>query len=453
MVHVPRALCLALLLAIVLSGADGQQKPVRDPFRISVDYSRFRGDEKSVYVEVYYSFPQRMLTYGPVAEGFKGGVDLTVTVSSKDSIVFADRSLVPHTTKDTTAMGMNLVSLSTLMLPVGDYTLKVVGKDMNDASRCDSTIARLPVRMHGSDKLALSDIEFASAIRKGKEGSPFYKNTLEVIPNADGLYSKDQKCFFYAEAYNLQIGDDKSDFVVKTSVHNAVGNEVVSRERPRKRAAESTVLVDNFEMENLRSGTYSLVISLQDSSKKVLASAGKKFFVYNSALGVDSSLLKLDPAIALTTFATMEEADLDKEFKWARWEAKDAEVDQFKKLEGAAAKRKFFADFWSKRPPGSRDEYLKRVTQANRTLGVMGREGFRTDRGRVYIMYGPPDDIERHPNEPGSKPYEIWQYNSIQGGVIFVFLQRQSSGDHELVHSTHRNELHDDNWGRLAQTN
>jgi len=82
----------------------------------------------------------------------------------------------------------------------------------------------------------------------------------------------------------------------------------------------------------------------------------------------------------------------------------------------------------------------------------MGREGYRTDRGRVYIMYGPPDDNERHPNESDMRPYEIWSYHNIQGGVIFVFVQRSSTSEYELVHSTHRNELHDENWDRVGIT-
>ncbi len=85
-------------------------------------------------------------------------------------------------------------------------------------------------------------------------------------------------------------------------------------------------------------------------------------------------------------------------------------------------------------------------------FAVMGREGYRADRGRVHIVYGPPDDIERHPNETDSRPYEIWSYNNIQGGVIFVFVQKNSGGDYELVHSTHRNELRDDNWDRVGVT-
>jgi GWxTD domain-containing protein len=128
------------------------------------------------------------------------------------------------------------------------------------------------------------------------------------------------------------------------------------------------------------------------------------------------------------------------------------EREQYKKLSGAEPKRRFLADFWSRRGLGTRQEYLKRVGYANANLAVFGRAGYLTDRGRVYIMYGPPDDIERHPSEAESRPYEIWSFNNIQGGVEFVFVQRSPGGDYVLVHSTHRNELHDENWERFALT-
>jgi len=117
-------------------------------------------------------------------------------------------------------------------------------------------------------------------------------------------------------------------------------------------------------------------------------------------------------------------------------------------LQGVDSKRKFLTSFWRRRPTGMRDAYMARVAHANQNFHMMGRKGYRTDRGRVYIVYGPPDDYERHPNEPESRPYEIWTYNSIQGGVEFDFVLRSPGGDYELVNSTHRNELHDTNWQR-----
>ncbi len=453
MFNVLKALCATAIMLCMAMFSVAQTKDANSPLRILVDYARFRGDENNVYVEVYYAFPQRSLTYTPDAAGFKAGVELTVTVATKDSMYFAERLMVPHIAKDTSVSTMNLISSSNMMLKEGEYTLKVVGKDVNNASRRDSVLMRLPVKLPPTDRFVLSDIEFASNIKKGKQGSPFYKNTLEVIPNVDGVYSDEQRCFYYAEAYNLLVGDDKNDFILKSAIYNAIGKEIISRERPRKRSGESTVLVDNFDVANVRSGTYTLVLSLQDSSKKTISSSGKKFFVYNAVLGVDSSLLKLDPAISMSVYSTMEEPELDREFKWTKWEAQETEKDQYAGLQGVTAKRKFLTEFWSKRPLGLREQYLQRVAHANSAYNVLGREGYRTDRGRVHIVYGSPDDIDRHPNEAGTRPYEIWSFNNIQGGVIFVFVLRQNGGDYELVHSTHRNELHDENWSRYAQTN
>lgn len=446
-------LALLALLAFVLAPPAAQPQTLPEKFRFFVDYARFRGDDEHTYIELYFSFPQRVLTYKLTNGEFEAGVDLTVLVSRKDSIVYADRSLVPHKATDTTRGAMNLISIKKLMLPQGEYTLTVIGKDQHELSRRDSLSMRMPISLPTTEKLVLSDIELASSITKGSPGTPLYKNTFEVVPNVDGLFSATQMCYYYAEAYNLQAGNDQSDFVWRTAIYNAIGQEVISRERPRRRSAESTVLVDNIDLSNLRSGVYSLVLSLHDSSKKAVTTAGKKFFVYNEVLGIDSTLVRTETSIGHAAFLSMEEPELDLEFKWARYEATDAEKSQFSKLEGATAKRKFMADFWAKRPLGTREEYLKRVGYANRTFNVLGMEGYRSDRGRVHILYGPPDDIERHPNEAGTRPYEIWQYNNIQGGVIFVFVLRQNGGDYEQVHSTHRNELHDENWYRFAQTN
>ncbi len=106
-----------------------------------------------------------------------------------------------------------------------------------------------------------------------------------------------------------------------------------------------------------------------------------------------------------------------------------------------------------KRGAGFREEYLARVSYVNANFAAMNREGYRTDRGRVYIMYGVPDEVERHPNETDMRPYEVWFYHSIQGGVEFDFVQKSVGGEYELVNSTHRNELHNSGWVNEAAAN
>lgn len=442
----------AMMLVVMPRAVSSQPKAPSEPLKISVDYARFRGDEQHQYVEIYYALPQWQLTYKQSGGAMKAAIELTALVAKKDTIVQDDKMRIEHTLADSVGR-VNLIHISKMMIPEGQFTLKVIAKDANDPSRADTVLTRLPVALSPKTTLALSDIEFASSVRKGTQGGLFYKNTFDVIPNPDPLFGETQSCFLYAEAYNLLATGDKSDYTLRTSVLNSIGKEVISREKQRRRVGESAVLIDQIDLANLRSGTYTAVFALLDSTKRTVAATGKKFFVYNSTLGVDSSLLRLDPAFAMGVYSTMEEAELDRDFKWSWWETNETEKEQYENLKGVAAKRKFLTDVWSKRPAGLRETYMKRVAEANARYRVLGMEGYKTDRGRIYIIYGPPDDIERYPNEAGTKPYEIWSHQRIQGGVIFVFVQRQQGGDYELVHSTHRNELHDENWMRFAQTN
>jgi len=128
-------------------------------------------------------------------------------------------------------------------------------------------------------------------------------------------------------------------------------------------------------------------------------------------------------------------------------------------VKGVDAKRKLLYEFWNRRDddpstPGNlrKSEYFKRVDYSNEHFRNAFRDGWKTDRGRVFIVYGPPDEVERHTNEVDTKPYEVWTYNSIQGGVEFVFGDRSGFSDYVLLHSTHRDELHDENWMQQLQT-
>ncbi len=444
---------IVLVSGVMPSGA--QTISPSEPFSVSADVYRFRGgDDDHVLIEIAYAFPERTLTYQPDASGFTGAADVTMSITLNDSVVRADRWLVPHTVPDTSVFsrGMNLVGVHKWQLQTGEYILRVLARDRHDPDRRDSITMRLPIRTFSTAAPSLSDVELASVIRQGNQEGIFYKNTLDVVPNVGGMFSEDQLCYYYAEAYNMLALPDTGGFVVRTSVYNAVGHEIISRERPKKIVGESSVIIDQLSVKNLRTGTYSLVVSLLGDDASVMSTAGRKLFVFNPTLGVDSTLLASASAMPMAQYMAMDEAELDREFQWCRYVSYDDEKEQFNALKGADAKRKFLSDFWRRRAPGDREEYLARIAYANANFRVLSRDGYRTDRGRVLVMYGYADDIDRHPNETETRPYEIWSYNNIQGGVVFVFVLRNAAGDYELIHSTHRNELHDENWDRVGVT-
>ena len=93
-------------------------------------------------------------------------------------------------------------------------------------------------------------------------------------------------------------------------------------------------------------------------------------------------------------------------------------------------------------------DYLRKIKECNITYKALSKEGWQTDRGRVYLIYGQPSEIERYPNQTETRPYEIWYYHDIEGGVQFVFGDLTGFGDQTLLHSTKRGELHDPAWER-----
>ena len=89
---------------------------------------------------------------------------------------------------------------------------------------------------------------------------------------------------------------------------------------------------------------------------------------------------------------------------------------------------------------------MRRIDFVTRNFTISVRKGYLTERGRVYLTYGEPDQRDFYPSEINKKPYEIWFYNDIEGGVSFIFGDVTGFGNYELLHSTKRGEIRDDNW-------
>jgi len=133
----------------------------------------------------------------------------------------------------------------------------------------------------------------------------------------------------------------------------------------------------------------------------------------------------------------------------------DNEKKAFESLPGLNEKRKFMFEFWKRRDPNQntlqnefKQEYLKKILEANQLFKEPFKEGWKTDRGRIYVTYGKPEEIESFPYSNDKKSYEIWKYEKLEGGAICAFMEitQSGSGIYELVHSTIRTELRNDDW-------
>ena len=127
----------------------------------------------------------------------------------------------------------------------------------------------------------------------------------------------------------------------------------------------------------------------------------------------------------------------------------------FKKLSTDDEREQFIEQFWERRNPnpGSpenefKEEYYRRIAYANERF-ASGIPGWRTDRGRIYIMYGPPDEDDDHPSgglydrtpEEGggttvTYPFETWRYRYIDGigeNIMLEFVDPSMTGEFHLT--------------------
>ncbi len=440
-----------------------QQRP---DFKVQYDIARFRGDSEHMYIEIYYGFDVSLLKYVSKNKEMQSEVIASVTFkrSQDDSIVARQAWRIPFSVPDTSMLENSRTynDLFGFYIKPDIYRVYIVVKDVNNDAVRDSVSVLLDVKLPNTNAITMSDVEFASSIGQIERDSTnrFYKNTFEVKPHPSRMFGIQQPVlFYYLEAYNLK--KNQSEFYyTKAIITNAVGKEVVNHEKTKRRVNDSNVEVGMMKVNALRTGVYTFTFMIIDSVDKKQYGSSKKFFVYNPTLPNDTSLTAAHNSIDATEYATMSEQELDKEFDQARYITTRSETEQYKKYTTVEAKRKALYEFWLNRDEDrttpeneQKTDYFKRLAHANVQYKTGFREGWKTDRGRVFILYGAPDDIERHANELDKKPYEVWTYNSIQGGVVFIFGDRTGFSDYVLLHSTHRNEMHDENWERQLLAN
>jgi GWxTD domain-containing protein len=128
--------------------------------------------------------------------------------------------------------------------------------------------------------------------------------------------------------------------------------------------------------------------------------------------------------------------DIDDTLDLLGYIAGRSEIEPIREAEGEERKR-LWMEFWKRRDPypGTPEneyliEFFERVRYANNHFSSIDA-GWKTDRGRIYIRRGPPDQVERRPMSPSGPAYEIWSY--YEKGLTFVFVDRMGFGEYELV--------------------
>ena len=427
-----------------------------------MDLYRFRTPSGQNLLDVALAVERARLQFQPANGVSVAAAEATISIFRGDSLLAESRLTFADTVSQPGELrrGQKLVELRHFLVAPALYTVRVRLKDLfaHTSSEKQDTVRVTADQPAGP--LFASDLLLASLIKPDPAGGGrFWRNGLQVVPNASRMYGTGAPwLYYYAEVAGLKADESgQGHYRVSLLVLDEQNREAEAFTGKEHTVSGNACAVNGrLDVRDFDTGPYVLKLTVSDVLSGASVTTSRPFFVVHKA--APSLPVARKPARStlglVSSYAVASEEELDREFARVRYIASKEELAVYPQLD-LAGKRRFLESFWKRRDPDpstpeneARRDYEKRLEYANEHFSYPGHEGWKTDRGRVLLQYGWPDQVDREPGGISARPFEVWTYEHVQGGVTFVFIDRRDNGEFELIHSTARGELKDYNWER-----
>lgn len=170
-----------------------------------------------------------------------------------------------------------------------------------------------------ADKISMSGIQLCNDIQKSTDTkSVFYKNTLEVIPNPMGVFGNNLTSLnYYFELYNLTKANLTENFSIVSQITDLNDKPLKTNEKKIKIKSDSRVEYGSFDVKDLKSNTYKLMVNVLDDKNNQLLSNQKEFRIYNT--DTTSAYMDFENSYLLSEYANYTEDELNSEFRYATY--------------------------------------------------------------------------------------------------------------------------------------
>ncbi len=431
------------------------------PLRAYLSHASFLSHESGPYLETYLSILGKSVQFVRNENGkYQGTVAVTMLFKQHDSIKeFRKYDLHTAEIDDTSHLNFIVFDQQRIALPIGSYKLELAIADKNREMLPFKAKDEVNIDFD-SKKISVSDIELIDSFTKATETSKMAKSGYDFIPYQDYFFPQNsKKITFYAEIYNTSalLGSDKQ-FVITSSLQSAETGKTVDDffRIKRETASPVNVVFNEFDISELPSGNYNLVISLRDKENNEITS--RSMFIQRSNPGIKYNTLSLEKVKVGNSFVSaLNSPDTLREYIRMCFPIASANEKLFITYNLASGDlltmQQFFYALWNQRdevnPEAAWNKYHSTVMGVQQEFGSTNKRGYETDRGRVYLQYGPPNERIKETMNPDSYPYEIWHYYQIanQSNMRFVFYTRDLAvNDYVILHSTVTGEIKNVNW-------
>jgi len=426
--------------------------------QVYFNYKLFRTADQQSFVSTSLQFISGSFKYKGDGNGnLNAQVEITQIFSQDDNIIIADKYVLDSPLmKDSTVD--DFYDVQRYALKPGFYNYELIIKDLLSG---EEVTGEQMIEIAPMDKasVAISDIEFIEDAYKTEDQNNFTKSGFFILPYLTNYFPPEiTKIAFYTEVYNTEdvIGTDEKFLITCDVSEYETGNTVDGIFKfQRMSTGKVSPAIMFVPIENLPSGDYNLNVSIIDKNNDTLVTK-KVFFQRRNDIQAEE-------------YSSIEDLEIDPTFRQSvPWDSipyflgslmpisERYEYETIRKmLKGTDTTfmEKYFYAYWREtninNPYKEWLGYKLQVRYAEEIFGTQIKHGWETDRGRIHLKYGSPNQIVDRPNEPSAYPYQIWHYYRIgqRSNIRFVFYNPDLiSNDYPMLHSDMQGELQNFRW-------
>lgn len=497
------------VLTIILLASMGLVLHAQGRMQALFGYNTFYlAKTKMPYIETNLSFDAWTLQFEQIETGaYRATVEVTLVLRQGDSVCYLKKyDLNSPTVGSLDELDFNFIDVQRFSARNGIYTLEVTLRDKHADAPASVVSDRVAIN-YDPTRPSLSSLQFISSATPTERENILSRNGYDFEPYVSDYFPEQvEQLNFYYEIYNINAEVGRKAFLAMAYIEQQETGTRYDGQwlSGRKYGAAAVPVYGSLDISELPSGNYNLVVELRNSDNQLMLY--KKLPFMRSNPGVKGKEIS-DFA---TTFAgkySERELDLYLEALYpiaAEYE-KEAARDMIKRP-GIEEKQAFLYRFWQKRealnPEAAWLKYKERVDYVQATFSYPRTKGINTDRGRVYLKYGPPDFVRDEKNfvstrylnashsampDPSNSqqdrvtgveanvfrnndgastdgtfvsesqghvyylPYQLWRYNTAEGEDrirVFLFWDEHRSGYYRLLTSNARGEVQEPGWER-----
>jgi GWxTD domain-containing protein len=424
---------------------------------VSVTHASFKG-EKINYVEINYFLVGTTLTQVQIDSiNSQGSIEITTIFKQNGQVSKFDKFLL----KSPASLDpIDFYELRRYELDNGIYDLEVQFKDMNKVSNV-ATFKSMFILDFSALNLRQSDILILNSFKQDHSDNKFVRNGYLLEPLPFTIYDRTHKqLYLYNEVYNSDKFFNGDDFLMSYSIEKAnnTANELPKAiGHQRKKSAPFIANMMSMDIANLESGNYRLVVTLRNRTNDLLSQKEVFFQRSNPSVEINMDTLSND-ALQTQFVGEMDDLMLRFSLKSIAMNVSKEEAEGFKTMMSSDKKedkQRYLFKYWYQKnktlPEQAHDEYMMVAKAVDKTYNNGFGYGFETDRGRIFMQYGRPNDVVSVENEPNAPPYEVWIYYKFpateQTNVKFLFYNpKLIPNGHQLLHSNCKGEMNNPRW-------